>query len=226
MEFKVGPGVLIPRPDTEILVECVLETVNDPKAYSGRLLDLCTGSGCIACALAAELKNADITATASQRLQTRVLDHLHRHPALHPANRDWKADGQFTTLLEALQQRLRSRLGSVIENKHMLAEMSLWEISGSVAFKLNPIKNRFQERFQIRKVKHGNEINGLKKIIDLWLVEIIRDLDFSPRRFGQCPRCGGFFYNPTAKERIYCSTRCGGAARQEKFREERRAEDN
>ena len=55
--------------------------------------------------------------------------------------------------------------------------------------------------------------------------EIIRDLDFSPRRFGQCPRCDGFFYSPTAKERIYCSTRCGGAARQEKFREERRAED-
>jgi ribosomal protein S27AE len=80
--------------------------------------------------------------------------------------------------------------------------------------------------FQLRKFKSGNEINALKKIMDLWLVEIIRDLDFSPRRFGQCPRCGGFFYSPTAKERVYCSTRCGGAARQEKFREERRAEDH
>jgi len=171
-----------------------------------------------------DFANADMNATASQRLQTRVLDHLHRHPALHPDNRNWKIDGQLTTLFEALQQRLRSRLDSIVENKHMLAKMPLWEISGSVSFELNPIDNRFHERFQLRKVKRDNEINALKKIIDLWLIEIIRDLDFSPRRFGQCPRCDGFFYSPTAKERIYCSSRCGGAARQEKFREERRAE--
>jgi hypothetical protein len=170
--------------------------------------------------------NAGKTTPASQHLQSRIMDHLHRHPALHPHNRGWKADGNLTNLMDALQQRLRDRLGSIIENKLMLAEMPLWRISGSVSFALDPIKNRFHERFQLRKVKRGNEINALKKIMDIWLIEIIRDLDFSPRRFGQCPRCGGFFYSPTAKERIYCSTRCGGAARQEKFREERRAEDH
>jgi hypothetical protein len=169
--------------------------------------------------------NADFTTAAGHHLQNRVLDHLRRHPALHPANRDWKVDGEQTNLLGSLQQRLRSRIASIVENKQMLGEMRLWQISGSVSFRLNPIENRFHERFQLRKVKRGNEINELKKIMDLWLVEIIRDLDFSPRRFGQCPRCDGFFYSPTAKERVYCSTRCGGAARQEKFREERRAED-
>jgi hypothetical protein len=170
--------------------------------------------------------NADTTNASIQNLQSRILDHLYRHPALHPDNRDWKVDGQLTNLIGTLQRRLRSRLGIIIENKQMLWEMPLWEISGSVTFTLDPRGRRFQERFQLRKVKCGNEINALKKIMDLWLVEIIRDLDFSPRRFGQCPRCGGFFYSPTAKERIYCSTRCGGAARQEKFREERRAEDH
>ena len=44
-KFKVGEGVLIPRPETEILVECVLERIKDiaePVVY-----DLCAGSGCI-----------------------------------------------------------------------------------------------------------------------------------------------------------------------------------
>lgn len=173
-----------------------------------------------------DFASADTTKAANQHLETRVLDHFHRHPALHPDNRDWRPDGQLTNIIGALQRHLRSRFGVIIENKQMLWEMPLWEISGSVSFALNPIKNRFHEHFQLRKVKRGNEINALKKIIDTWLVEIIRDLDFSPRRFGQCLRCGGFFYSPTAKERIYCSTRCGGATRQKKFREERRAENH
>ncbi|MDO4962079.1 MAG: peptide chain release factor N(5)-glutamine methyltransferase [Eubacteriales bacterium] len=48
MEFRVGPKVLIPRQDTEVLVETVLEREKD-KDIS--VLDMCTGSGCIAAAL-------------------------------------------------------------------------------------------------------------------------------------------------------------------------------
>jgi|CXWL01.1.fsa_nt_gi release factor glutamine methyltransferase len=55
-EFVVTPAVLIPRPDTEVLVEAVaglLRTVESP-----RLLDLGTGSGCIALSLLRELPSA------------------------------------------------------------------------------------------------------------------------------------------------------------------------
>lgn len=63
LEFEVGPGVLIPRPDTETLVENVLQTVrNTAGLESPRILDLCTGSGCIACALAVRIKTANLTA--------------------------------------------------------------------------------------------------------------------------------------------------------------------
>jgi len=103
--------------------------------------------------------------------------------------------------------------------------MPLWQISGSVKLKLNPIENRFQEHFKLRKVKNGHEINALKKIMDLWLIEIIRDLDFTPRRFGQCLRCDVFFYTPTEKEKIYCSKRCSNAGHQDKFRKKRREID-
>ncbi|MBN2510404.1 MAG: peptide chain release factor N(5)-glutamine methyltransferase [Spirochaetales bacterium] len=63
MNFRVGPGVLIPRPDTEILVEEALDRAGSPGGFSKEVLDLCTGSGCIACALAKELPHARISAS-------------------------------------------------------------------------------------------------------------------------------------------------------------------
>lgn len=48
--FKVGPGVLIPRQDTETLVDTALEFLKDND--SPEVLDLCSGSGCIGIALA------------------------------------------------------------------------------------------------------------------------------------------------------------------------------
>ncbi|MBL8086570.1 MAG: peptide chain release factor N(5)-glutamine methyltransferase [Chthonomonas sp.] len=50
--FRVGPGVLIPRHETEILVELALDLIDLHGV--GRVLDLGTGSGCIAITLAAE----------------------------------------------------------------------------------------------------------------------------------------------------------------------------
>ena len=55
--------MLIPRPDTETLVENVLQTVRlADRAGAPRVLDLCTGSGCIACAIAKQLKAAQVMA--------------------------------------------------------------------------------------------------------------------------------------------------------------------
>ena len=63
LEFKVTPKVLIPRDDTEILVEKVISLVKENKALSNpKILDLCTGSGCIAVSLAKFIKNAKVVA--------------------------------------------------------------------------------------------------------------------------------------------------------------------
>ena len=63
LEFTVTRDVLIPRPDTETLVEEVLQTVRHvPGLEAPRVLDLCTGSGCVAAAIAANLKTATVLA--------------------------------------------------------------------------------------------------------------------------------------------------------------------
>ena len=51
-DFKVSPAVLIPRPETELLIELCLESLSSRQKYA--VLDLGTGSGAIAVTLAAE----------------------------------------------------------------------------------------------------------------------------------------------------------------------------
>ncbi len=63
LPFKVTPSVLIPRPDTEILVDKVVEYLQTiPSSGSLNLLDIGTGSGCIAIALAKHFPTLNIIA--------------------------------------------------------------------------------------------------------------------------------------------------------------------
>lgn len=64
LRFKLKKDVLVPRPETEILVETVIENAQKPqnKKENIKILDIGTGSGCIAISLAKFLKNCDIIA--------------------------------------------------------------------------------------------------------------------------------------------------------------------
>ncbi len=76
LKLLVGPGVLIPRPETEFMAEQAVKTVNSEQLtinsknrnsslvpWSLRILDLCTGSGCLALALAKEFPDFEIYGT-------------------------------------------------------------------------------------------------------------------------------------------------------------------
>ena len=61
LDLRVTPDVLIPRPDTETLVMAVLDAAK--QHAEPKILDLCTGSGCVAIAVAKNCSSAQVTAT-------------------------------------------------------------------------------------------------------------------------------------------------------------------
>ncbi len=65
LELSVGPGVFVPRPETELLVEEALKVLSaraDTAPGGSRVVDLCTGSGAIAAAVKSELPAAQVFA--------------------------------------------------------------------------------------------------------------------------------------------------------------------
>jgi len=79
LEYEVGPGVLIPRPETESLVQLVLD-----KNPQGAVIDLGSGSGCVAIAIAKESKQA-LTVTAVEKSAEAVV-WLKKNIAQHGVN--------------------------------------------------------------------------------------------------------------------------------------------
>ncbi len=69
----VGPGVLIPRPETE---EMTLAVIAENPGFKGTALDLCTGSGCIAVSIAAAFSGAKVHATdfSEKALETAAMN--------------------------------------------------------------------------------------------------------------------------------------------------------
>jgi release factor glutamine methyltransferase len=68
LKIQVGKGVLIPRPETELMAEIAIKAVSDQRAVVSfqkksepiTILDLCTGSGCLALVLAKEFPDAQV----------------------------------------------------------------------------------------------------------------------------------------------------------------------
>jgi release factor glutamine methyltransferase len=113
LEFEVTPAVLIPRPETEHVVEVALERLGargikirlDTGAPSAplRIADVGTGSGCLAVALARELPHAEIFATD---ISAAALEVARRNAARHGVSD--RIHFLQTNLLEAFLQEARA----------------------------------------------------------------------------------------------------------------------
>lgn len=80
LPMKVGEGVLIPRPDTETLIEDILGIVREKQLKSPKIADLCSGSGCIAIALQKEIPTAQVCAV---ELSEKALVYLRQNTELN-----------------------------------------------------------------------------------------------------------------------------------------------
>ncbi len=80
-KFFVGEGVLIPRPETELLCECVMKFFS--RRTPPKIIDLCSGSGCIAVTLEKEINGSDVTAV---ELYDEAYGFLERNVRYHNSN--------------------------------------------------------------------------------------------------------------------------------------------
>lgn len=79
LRFKVGPGVLVPRPETEILVEEALKRASE-MAPPVTVADLCTGSGAVAIAIALKLPDSFVYGTD---ISQEAIRYAEQNRALH-----------------------------------------------------------------------------------------------------------------------------------------------
>ncbi len=62
LDLDVGPGVFVPRPETELVVQEAIDWITAHGLYSPRVVDLCAGSGAIGLAIATEVPGAQVWA--------------------------------------------------------------------------------------------------------------------------------------------------------------------
>jgi release factor glutamine methyltransferase len=93
LAFEVTPAVLIPRPETELLVELALaEVALRTRAPSPRVLDLATGCGAVAIAIAAHLPQAEVLASDISRPALAIAA---RNAARHAVRVEWRQGDWF-----------------------------------------------------------------------------------------------------------------------------------
>lgn len=132
--FDVGPAVLIPRPDTETLVERALEILEP----GHRVLDLCTGSGCIAVTLAAERELAveatDVSAQALEIARKNATKH-EVEVRFHEGDLFAGAEGVFDLITANPPYVTQAELGT-LEDDVARFEPELALVSGESGFEL------------------------------------------------------------------------------------------
>jgi release factor glutamine methyltransferase len=127
LEFKVTPDVLIPRPETEFIIEAALAIVQD-RNRPVRIIDLCTGSGCIAVSLAKELTAAHVIATdASEKSLAVARENARNHSV---ADRIRFLEGDLFEPLEELD--IRGQIDIIVSNPPYVRESDLPALQSEV----------------------------------------------------------------------------------------------
>jgi hypothetical protein len=141
----------------------------------------------------------------------------------HAAQVDW-VDRVLNANALRVQQHLRERLDQITFGGAFGAETPLWKSRVVITFSSETVKGRFVEKLSLDLAKRTSHLNKLKAIVDLRLIELVRDLELKPQRFRHCDRCQAVFYQPTERVKNFCSSRCAGTIRQARYTNRKRKE--
>ncbi len=194
LEFRVTPAVLIPRPETEELVDLIIK---DNKNITGlKILDIGTGSGCIAISLKKNLPDADVTAidNSAEALEIAQKNAEINHVKIVFINNDildkqqWLKSGEFDIIV--------SNPPYVLESEKALMQPNVLEYEPSTALFVpdsDPLmyydaifrfaiskKKRSQIYLEINENMAG-ELMALAKKYELSDIRIIKDINGKDR---------------------------------------------
>lgn len=145
LEFAVNQAVLIPRPETELLVEYVAQRI--PVEQQATILDVCTGSGCIAVSIAQLRPRARVIATD---LSSPSLDVARQNATRHAVcERITWLEGDLLGAL--VRQRLEGTVDVIVSNPPYIAEDD-WAI-------LQPEVRLFEPRGALVAGPQGTELH-------------------------------------------------------------------
>lgn len=123
--IHVEPGVFIPRPETEVLVDVVLEHIKD--IPEPRIIDLCTGSGCVAVSIASEHPGARVWAVDADDNAVATA----RRNALH-AKVSEGVQVLHGDLFDPLPQELLGTVDFIVSNPPYIPSADLPDLPGEV----------------------------------------------------------------------------------------------
>lgn len=127
LSFAVSSAVLIPRSETELLIEMVLARIPEPTTFAGAILDLGSGSGVIPVVLARELPKARLVGVDISPAALEVAAaNAHRHGVAERI--DWRLGNWYGALPPG------SRFAFVVGNPPYVAERSRQNLQPELAF--------------------------------------------------------------------------------------------
>jgi release factor glutamine methyltransferase len=128
LDFLVNPAVLIPRPETELLVEQVIKLARESGESSPLIVDTGTGSGCIAVAVAANIDSARVMATD---ISTAALEVARKNAERHGMR--GRIEFLEGDLLEPLERRgLRGAVDFIASNPPYVEEKNAGAVQREV----------------------------------------------------------------------------------------------
>ena len=189
LEFRVDKNVLIPRPETEILVETAINIVHSSKLKVDNILDIGTGSGCIAISLAKFVENINVTASD---VSDKALEIARNNASLNNVRINFLQSDLFSN------HGLRTAdYGLIISNPPYIPGAQIHELAAEISYEpaialdggedgldfyrriINEAPARMRDGGFLIMEMGFNQCENIKKIFSLYpeleIIEVVRD---------------------------------------------------